>query len=82
MSNPESDSEPDVDRDEAVASSRAVGGVPQEETPDQNSTTGTTPSEEFVGRAAGDDGGYEGETGAEARGRQSGTGPSPEQPSA
>ena len=35
---------------------------------DQNSTTGTTPNEDFVGRVSGDDGGgYEGETGAEAR---------------
>lgn len=67
MSDPGRDSESDVGTDDATASSRAVGGVPQEDAPDQNSTTGTTPSEEFVGRVAGDDGGYEGETGAEAR---------------
>lgn len=67
MSDPRRGSESDVDGDEAVASSRAVGGVPQEDTPDEDSTTGTGPSGEFVGRVAGDDGGYEGETGAEAR---------------
>lgn len=60
--------EEDVDPDDAQALSRDEGGVEQPGAPDQNSTTGTTPSEEFVGRVAGDDGGgYEGETGAEAR---------------
>lgn len=62
------DFEKDVDVDDKVALTRAEGGVPQEDTPDQNSTTGTTPSEDFVGRVSGDDGGgYEGETGAERR---------------
>lgn len=60
--------ESDVDPDDAEALSRDEGGVPQAGAADQNSTTGTTPSEEFVGRVSGDDGGgYEGETGAEAR---------------
>ena len=35
--------------------------------PDQASTTGTTPDAEYVGRIAGDDLGYAGETGAERR---------------
>jgi hypothetical protein len=62
------DFESDVDPDDAVALSRDEGGVPQSAPADQNSTTGTTPNEEFVGRVSGDDGGgYEGETGAEAR---------------
>jgi hypothetical protein len=60
--------EQDVHPDDAQALSRDEGGVEQPGAPDQNSTTGTTPNEEFVGRVAGDDGGgYEGETGAEAR---------------
>ncbi len=60
--------EQDVDPDDAQALSRDEGGVEQSDVADQNSTTGTTPNEEFVGRVSGDDGGgYEGETGAEAR---------------
>lgn len=60
--------EQDVAPDDAQSLSRDEGGVEQPGAPDQNSTTGVTPSEEFVGRVAGDDGGgYEGETGAEAR---------------
>ena len=35
--------------------------------PDQGSTTGTTPDGEYVGRVAGQDVGYAGETGAERR---------------
>jgi hypothetical protein len=64
--------ESDVDPDDAEALSRGEGGEPQENVPDANSTTGTTPNEEFVGRVAADDGGYEGETGAEARAREAG----------
>ncbi|MGN6472542.1 MAG: hypothetical protein ACTHK4_02695 [Mycobacteriales bacterium] len=52
------------------AGSRETGGVPNDEAPDQGSTTGTTPSEEFVGRVAGQDVGYEEETGAERRMRE------------
>ena len=67
MTNP-ADFEDDVDVDDHQALSRDEGGETQEGTPDQNSTTGTTPSEDFVGRVSGDDGGgYEGETGAERR---------------
>lgn len=51
------DTETDVARDKAVAGSRATGGVAQ-------------PNREFVGRVAGDDSGYEGETGAEVRERK------------
>jgi hypothetical protein len=60
--------ESDVDGDdEHQALSRATGGEPQEGAPDPNSTTGSTPNDEFVGRAAGQDVGYEEETGAERR---------------
>lgn len=60
--------ESDVDPDDAEALSRDRGGETVEGARDQNSTTGTTPNDEFVGRGSGDDGGgYEGETGAEAR---------------
>ena len=58
--------EEDVDRDDAQALSRATGGGPSGE-PDAASTTGTGESEEFVGRVAGQDVGYAGETGAERR---------------
>jgi hypothetical protein len=47
--------------------SRATGGVPQPGAMDQNSTTGTTPSEEFVGRAGGDETGDVGLSGGEGR---------------
>lgn len=59
--------ERDVAPDENVARTRETGGVPDPETPDQHSTTGTTPSDEFVGRAAGQDVGYTEQTGAERR---------------
>ena len=59
--------EDDVDQDDGQALSRATGGVEDADQPDQASTTGTTPSGEFVGRVAGDDVGYAGETGAERR---------------
>ena len=59
--------EDDTDRDDAEALSRATGGVPDPDPPDQGSTTGTTPNDEFVGRIGGDDVGYAGETGAERR---------------
>ena len=58
--------EEDVDRDDAEALSRATGGGPSD-APDGDSTTGTGESEMFVGRVAGEDAGYEGETGAERR---------------
>jgi hypothetical protein len=59
--------ETDVQYDKHQASSREIGGVADPEEPDQASTTGTTPNGQFVGRIAGDDVGYAGETGAERR---------------
>ena len=59
--------EDDAPADTGVAASRETGGVPDDAQPDQQSTTGTTPDETYVGRVAGDDVGYAGETGAEAR---------------
>jgi hypothetical protein len=58
--------EADVERDDAQALSRATGGGASEEA-DAAGTTGTGESEEFVGRVAGQDVGYAGETGAERR---------------
>ena len=58
--------EDDVDRDDAQALSRATGGG-ETDGPDAGSTTGTGESETFVGRVAGQDVGYAGETGAERR---------------
>ena len=62
--------EPDVEDDPNVAASRDTGGVPDEDAPDQASTTGTTPKGEYVGRIAGDDPGEDEESGAEARARR------------
>ena len=59
--------EPDVPLDTAVASSREHGGVPDPDQPDQGSTTGTTPSGQYVGRIAADDAGAFEESGAERR---------------
>ena len=59
-------SEEDVDPDDAQALSRATGGGPSD-APDARSTTGTGDSDTFVGRVAGQDVGYAGETGAERR---------------
>ncbi len=59
--------ESDIPADEHVAGSRDTGGVPDEDAPDQASTTGTTLNEEFVGRVAGQDASFDEETGAEAR---------------
>ena len=64
-------SEPDVEPDPQIASSRDTGGAsdhPADQTEgDAPGTTGTGDGEEFVGRVAGRDLGYAGETGAEAR---------------
>ena len=57
----------DVALDPALASNRATGGEHADLTGDRGSVTGTGESEEFVGRIAGDDLGYAGETGAERR---------------
>ena len=59
--------ESDVQRDPAVSRSREAGGVDDPGQPDQHTTTGTTPNEEFVGRVTGEDPGAVGETGAERR---------------
>jgi hypothetical protein len=60
-------SESDVGSDDAVAGSRDTGGVAQPDAPDQASTTGSSPTPEFVGRVAGADEGDVGESGAERR---------------
>lgn len=65
MSNDKAES--DVDADPARVDSRDTGGVPDAGKPDQGSTTGTTPDDEYVGRIAGSDVGYAEETGAERR---------------
>ena len=62
----------DDNNDEAQALSRDTGGVEDPSKPDQGSTTGTTPTEQFVGRVSGDDVGYAGETGAERRAQAEG----------
>ena len=59
--------EADVDVDESLANSRETGGDPDAEGKDAGGTTGTGENEEFVGRVSGQDSGYAGETGAEAR---------------
>jgi hypothetical protein len=59
--------EQDAPRDDHQALSRATGGVPDDDAPDQHSSTGTTPNDAVVGHAVGQDVGYAGETGAERR---------------
>lgn len=66
--------EDDVDQDALSALSRATGGGESTEG-DAASTTGTGPSDVFVGRVAGQDVGYAGETGAERRAAAGETGP-------
>ena len=69
------DTEKDVPVDEATAASRATGGhqddtedhTEDDVTGDAQGTTGTGESGEFVGRVSGQDEGYAGLTGAEAR---------------
>lgn len=46
---------------------RETGGVPDPTTMDQNSSTGTTPNQSYVGRAGGDETGDTGISGAEGR---------------
>jgi len=60
-------SESDVAADPHVAGSRDTGGVPDPEATDQSSTTGASPTSEYVGRIAGDDPGEVQESGAERR---------------
>ena len=63
--------EEDVDRDDGQALSRATGGAPGNE-PDAEGTTGTGEAGTAVGRVAGQDVGYAGETGAERRAEEQG----------
>ncbi len=60
-------SEQDVGDDPGVAGSRPTGGGHTAHGGDSGSVTGTAETDVFVGRAAGLDEGYAGETGAEAR---------------
>ena len=65
-------SEPDVAPDPNLARTRETGGVTDGHPADRAEgdapgTTGTGEGEEFVGRVAGRDLGYAGQTGAEAR---------------
>ncbi|PRX48295.1 hypothetical protein B0I33_104109 [Prauserella shujinwangii] len=66
---PRSSSAPEADAatDPGVAKARPTGGRPDDERADNPSTTGPGETETFVGRAAGEDLGYAGETGAGAR---------------
>lgn len=57
----------DVAADPVLASNRATGGEHVDLSGDRGSVTGTGRTGEFVGRVAGDDVGYAGETGAERR---------------
>lgn len=67
--------EQDAPADPANAGARETGGGSGVPTQDRHSTTGTTESDEFVGRAGADESGDPGITGAEARGgRQAGRG--------
>jgi hypothetical protein len=59
--------EPDAGHDPRTAASRVTGGEHAEHRGDQGAVTGTGDTDTFVGRAAGRDLGYAGETGAEAR---------------
>ncbi len=66
------DREDDVDTDSQLANSRPTGGDPGDGG-DSATTPGTGSNEEFVGRTAGQDEGYAGETGAEARAQAQGS---------
>ncbi|GAA4913286.1 hypothetical protein EV188_110167 [Actinomycetospora succinea] len=59
--------ESDAGHDPRTAASRPTGGAHTEHRGDRGSVTGTGDTDVFVGRAAGQDPGYAGETGAEAR---------------
>lgn len=62
--------ESDLADDDAEVTGRPTGGDPDSAGGDSNSTTGPGESGVFVGRTAGQDEGYAGETGAEARGAE------------
>jgi len=59
--------ESDTGRDPNVARTRASGGEPGHDEGDAAGTTGPGESETFVGRVAGQDEGFAGQTGAEVR---------------
>lgn len=59
--------ESDVSADRHQAESRDSGGRAPDGESDKHSTTGTTRNENYVGRVSGEESGFEGETGAEAR---------------
>jgi hypothetical protein len=63
--------EPDVEPDTGVARSRETGGRATDHE-DSASTTGVGGSGGFVGRVAGQDAGFDEETGAEVRARHQG----------
>lgn len=67
--------EQDAPGDPTTARSRETGGDPGAPGQDRHSTTGTTQSGEYVGRAGGDEAGDSGRTGGEARsGHEPGSG--------
>jgi len=61
--------EDDVEADPNVARTRETGGAGSDDG-DGATTTGTGPSEDFVGRVAGQDEGDDRESGAEVRARR------------
>ncbi|RZQ61072.1 hypothetical protein [Amycolatopsis suaedae] len=63
------DAESDVATDPANAGSRVSGGDTGRRGGDAESTTGPGPNDTHVGRVAGQDEGFAGDTGAEARSR-------------
>ena len=63
----EGEREDDVSGDEAQALTRVTGGADDATGTDSDATTGAGGSGTFVGRDAGQDVGYAGETGAERR---------------
>jgi hypothetical protein len=66
---PRTPGEADSPTDSAVAGTRATGGAADPDADDPNSTTGTTESGSFVGRASGDEVGDVDESGGEKRAR-------------
>ena len=67
--------EEDVSDDASQVTAFTGGGDDNPSMPDRDSTTGTTPNAEFVGRTAGADVTSDEETGAEARAAAGDTGP-------
>lgn len=59
--------EPDVQGDPARVDARDGGGVAEADEADEGSTTGPSPDGDYVGRVAGQDTGFEEESGAERR---------------